>query len=149
MNSEKLQKVTKKTHKLQSDPEYNFQLLGISSHENDYRLSWSLNEALSFKLVKTNNLEILNRKFSEKQEFSLYTFEDEETLVKYNLLSNRCDNGFLLEEMKNIDFLLQIFGEISKEELQRLISDLNDIDIITMCFGIDISTLKSKDKLVY
>ena len=139
----------KKIHKLNLEPEYSFKLIGISSHENDYRLSWAINNKLRIELNKTTDLEILNRKFSERQNFSLHTYEDEDTFIKYNLLSNTCDNGFLIEEMKNIDFFLQVFGEVPDSFIENLNQRLKLIDVITASFIIDPNNLKSKLKLIY
>ena len=130
-------------------PKKVFKLIGISSHENDYRLSWAINNKLNIELNKTSDLEILNRKFSERQNFSLYSYEDEDTFIKYNLVSNTCDNGFLIEEMKNIDFFLQIFGEVPDSFVENLNHGLKSIDVITASFIIDPNDLKSKSKLIY
>lgn len=141
--------MSKKVHKLNLEPEYSFKLIGISSHENDYRLSWALNNHLNIELTKNPDLEILNHKFAERQNFSLYSFEDEDTFLKYNLLSNTCDNGFLIEEMKNIDFFLQVFGEVPDSFMDSLNKQLKSVDVITATFIIDPNNLKSKSKLIY
>lgn len=78
----------------------------------------------------------------------MYTYEDDESLLVYHLLSNRCDNGFLLKEMKNIDFLIQIYGDIPEADQQSLIEGLKRIDIISTSFKIDPWKLKSRDKLI-
>ena len=139
----------KKSHKLSFDEVYSFILIGISSHENDYRLSWAINNTLGIQLSKTHNLVIYNKRTDENQEFSLYQFTDEETLLQYHLISNRCDNGFLLEEMTNIDFLLQITGEVNKGVLSDTVLRLKEIEIITTAFAIDPESLKSKKKLIF
>lgn len=141
--------MVKKTHKLTVHPDYNFKLIGISSHEHDYRLSWAINSTLHLQFSKTRELEILHKKFAEKQTFSVYVYEDENTQIRYHLISNRCDNGFLIEELKNIDFILQIFGEISESFIKQWIEKLNKIDVITTAFAIDPGSLKSRDKLIY
>jgi len=139
----------KKIHKLAFKPEYQFLLIGISSHQNDYRISWAINKQFNLKLSKTENLKIFNEKLSVDQFFSLYTYEDENSLSLYNLIANRCHNGFLMEELKNIDFLLQIYGETNDTFIKNLISGLKQIDIIITSFKIDPNTLKSRQKLLF
>ncbi len=139
----------KKSHKLLLNDVYSFKLVGISSHENDYRLSWAINIALGIQLAKTNNLVIYNKRTDENQEFSLYRFMDEETLIQYHLIANRCDNGFLIEEMTNIDFLLQITGDVNNQFLTTMIQNLKTSDIITTAFEINPDSLKSKKKLIF
>jgi hypothetical protein len=131
------------------EDDYNFLLVGISSHENDYRISWAFNTQLKMALKRTHNLQIHNPRVNEIQEFSIYRYTDSETLLQYELLSNRCDNGFLLEEMKNIDYILKISGDASKNFLVQLVNKIKKIDIITTAFEIDPQSLKSKKKLIF
>ena len=68
----------KNVHKLISQPEQTIILLGISSHENDYRISWALNEYLGFHFTKTENHKVLNQRLKEFQEFSMYLYAGKE-----------------------------------------------------------------------
>ncbi len=139
----------KKIHKLSINPEIDFRLIGISSHENDYRISWAINKQLRMNLTQTENLKIFNRKLQQEQEFGVFSFEDEERFLKYNLISNRCNDGFLLHDLKNIDFFIQVFGEITDPQFQNLIKQLRQIDIITAAFIIIDLPAKSMEKLIF
>ena len=141
--------MTKKSHKLIVEDDFHFFLVGISSHENDYRLSWAINTHLKMALKRADNLQIHNPRIKQDQEFSLYQFTDLETVLHYILIANRCDNGFLLEEMKNIDYVLKIMGDASKNFPEQLVNKLKKIDIITTAFEIDPSELKSRKKLLF
>ena len=55
---------------------------------------------------------------------------------------------FLLPEQKAVDFLLMIYN-IDQEDTNDIITSLRDINIILMCFDINVSTLKSKDNLLF
>lgn len=138
----------KKSHKLSVEPDYRFFLIGISSHENDYHLCWAINQKLNLNLQKTANYISFNPKLKDNQEFSNFTFEDEERLLIYHLLSNRCDNGFLVEEFRNIDFLILVHGELPKDTKLKLIQELKEISIISTCFTLEPHTLKSRDRLL-
>ena len=138
----------KKTHKLSIKEVFDFKLIGISSHENDYRVSWAINQYLNFNLTKTDNHIAFNEKKGEKQEFSLFIFEDEDNFLKYILVSNRCDDGFLLQELKNIDFFLQVHGDYSIKEFEGLVDKLRGIDIILTTIIIDPNKLKSRKSLI-
>ena len=139
----------KKSHKLIVEDDFSFFLAGISSHENDYRLSWAINTHLKMALKRMDNLQIHNPRIKQDQEFSMYQYDDPETLMHYNLIDNRCDNGFLLEEMKNIDYILKITGEADKNFMVHLITKLKKIDIITTAFIINPAELKSRKKLLF
>lgn len=137
----------KKVHKLTEKEDYRFRLAGISSAENDYKLSWSLNQILGINLVRINNLEVYHKRLDGKQAFSQFEYSDEETLIQYRLISNRSINGFLLEEMTNLDYLLQISGDTDDGWLESLIEKINNIDGIILAFPLDPNTLKSRKKL--
>ena len=139
----------KKTHKLSIKSEYDSILIGISSQENDYRICWAINQDLGTNFMKTENLQIFSQKFDVTQEFSLYIYENEESLNKFKLIANKCDNGYYIPELKNIDFLLQIFGEISDDYKNELIMKLKSIDIVTGVFVIYPEVLKSKNRLIF
>lgn len=141
--------MTKKSHTLIIEDDFRFLIIGISSHENDYRISWAMNNSLGMSLRQTEKMDIYNPRIKQNQVFSLYQYTDRETLLHYHLISNRCDNGFLLEEMPNIDYILKISGDPGKNLASQLINKLKKIDIITTAFEINPSTLKSRKKLLF
>ncbi len=105
-----------------------FTVIGISSHENDYRLSWSLNEQLGLELAQTDNLITDNNK-----EFSCFIHDDGYTLL---LIANRCDNGFLLEKYKNFDYLLKFDFQLSDKELSEWLNRLKEVPLIAAVVAI-------------
>ncbi len=138
----------KDVHKLSTKAEITIILLGISSHENDYRISWALNEHLGFRFTKTENHKVLNQRLKELQEFSTYHYTKNESSNTYRLISNRCDNGFLIEELKNIDFLLIIEEKEISTPIQELIANIKAIPFISAVFSIDLSSLKKKPHIL-
>lgn len=141
--------MAKKLHKLVVEDDFNFLLIGISSHENDYRISWAINQQLKIAFKRTDNIQIHNPRTGDDKEFSLYTYTDPKTHLHYDLFSNRCDNGFFLEEMKNIDYLMRISGDFIKTFPAQMVNKLKKIDILTTAFEIDPLSLKSKKKLIF
>jgi hypothetical protein len=139
----------KKSHTLSFKDDYSFHLIGISSHENDYRLSWAINNQMGTSFTRCNNLVTFNSRIKQDQEFSLSRYTDEETYIQYHLISNRCDNGFLLEEMTNIDFVILISGELSGEDIADFVENLRKIEMITAAFVIDVEGLKSRKRLLF
>lgn len=123
----------KKIHKLLTDGSNPYRLLGISSHENDYRLSWAANRKLGLNLRKSDSI-FMKKAGKENLEFSVFTEEDNS--YKMNLISNRCPNGFLINELKNIDFFLQVFGDIPRGYIDEITSGLKSVDIVSAIFEI-------------
>jgi hypothetical protein len=127
----------KKIHKLSGGLESNFSLIGIASHENDYRLSWAINKTLGLDLKKTEDLTINHPKHKINIEYSLYNFEDENNYIVYDLISNKSEKGFLVSEMKNIDFILRISGSPDQDLIDDLLINLKKIDIVITAFSIN------------
>lgn len=137
----------KRIHKLTEKEEYRFLLAGISSAENDYKISWSLNQNLGINLVRINDLEIYHKRLDDIQAFSQFVYVDEETMIQYRLIANRSVNGYLLEEMTNLDYLLQITGDTDEGWMELLMAKMNRIEGIILAFPLDPNTLKSRKKL--
>ncbi len=138
-----------KSLKLKYKPELEFSLIGISSHENDYHLSWTINQHLGLNLTRSNNLSILAKQQEAVQDFSVSSYEDEESMLLYNLISNSGEKGFLFPELRNIDFFLQIYGELLQSQLLAIQEHLKKIDIVSASFVLDPGSLKSPEKLLF
>ena len=109
----------KKVYKLILEPENDFKLIGIASHENDYRLSWALNKCFGFELAKVNDFHINHPKLKIDVNYSMYEFYDDNSELAYHLISNKSEKGFLLPEIKNIDFIMRISGHPDQETRRR------------------------------
>lgn len=134
----------KPVKKLHVGKEINFRLIGISSHENDYRLVWAINNQLAVNFIREQNLVIHRSRLNADLEFSRFIYSDEDKILTYYLISNRCPDGFLLPEMTNIDYILQITGELDAKYLDRILKAYRKVDIISAIFEIDLKQLKSK-----
>jgi hypothetical protein len=141
--------VKKKLHKLNVNARPEIYIIGISSHENDYRLCWAINNQLGYKFSRSSNLEVYNEKISENQVFSVYSFNEDEYEIKYYLVSNTSQNGFLLPEYRNVDFIFVVQGEVSQKELDGLLARLKKIEIINLAFEISGLSAKSIEKFIF
>ena len=108
-----------------------FTVIGISSHENDYRLTWSLNEQLGLTFVQSKSL------ISSEKEFTCFVLEDDNQ--KLTLISNRCNNGFLLEKYKTFDFILKFDAELNEAETQTWLRDLKRVSLVSTAFPIPVN----------
>jgi len=113
--------------KLKTDKTMVFTVIGISSHENDYRLSWSINEQIGLAFSQTDSLII-----DSEKEFSRFVHEDDEK--KITLVSNRCDNRFLLEKHKNLDYFLQFDTQLSETEISEWLHDLKKVPLVSTAY---------------
>jgi len=137
----------KKIHKLQTAIDDEIGLIGLSSDEKDYRLAWFLNEEAGTCFVRMEDLLIYHKKLEEEQTFSLYQYYDEDSLLTYRLISNRSENGYFLEDVRNLDYLIHIQGEIFPEELQQLLDRISRVSTVRMCIPVDLKRLKNSERL--
>jgi len=140
---------SRKVHKLEVEPDFSFILIGISSHESDYKLIWAINAKLELKLSRIPNLVISDPKSSLTQEFSYYSGESREGDFQIHFLANKCDSGFLIPELGNIDFFLKLTGEIYDQHKKTILDGLKDTGLVLATFQIQPETLKSKGRLVF
>ncbi len=139
----------KKVHKLVFEFDNDFILIGIASHENDYRLSWAINKSLSFDLTKCENLTIKHPKHKIELSYSMYSFSDSNNYMNYQLISNKSEQGFLLPEFKNIDFLFRISGHSDLSYINELLVQIKKIDIVITAFPIDDLSERQKKLFVF
>jgi len=126
----------KKVHKLALDFDPDFTLIAIASHENDYRLTWSLNKSLGLDLKKEGDLEINHPKHKILCNYSMYHGSDKSGYSDVHLISNKSEKGFLMPELKNIDFILRI-ANVDDEFFDQILIKLKKIDIVITAFTID------------
>jgi hypothetical protein len=136
------QKVTRV--KLNIEQNNDYILLGLVSSEPDYKLSLSLNKKFRISLKNIIPLKLTGDTKSELA-FSRFSNNDDPTDLMFSLISNRTGKNFLLNKLKNIDYLLQI--QISEKEvnLNNITSSLREIDTVTAVFNIDLNTIKDKN----
>jgi hypothetical protein len=126
--------VKKKILKLKIEEPVHFRLIGISSHENDYRLVWAINDKLKLQFTRIENLVIHRTKTGEDLEFSRYLFNDEDRYLKLFLISNHCPDRILFPEIKNFDFLLQIVGEINEAEVKEMVKKMKTVPVVSAVY---------------
>lgn len=129
--------------------DFDFWLVGISSHLRDYRIGWSLNKTLGIELKKEKDYEITLKKPDDSQFFSHYSYVCEETQRNYHLFANKCPTGFLLPEVKHADYLLMLDGNFNDYNIEELCKLVRQTEHINTVFNIDVETLKSKKNLIF
>ena len=128
--------------------EEDFCLLGLVSDEPDYKLCWLINTSLRMNFEKQNDLILFHKKMNEEQEFSNFQFEDEEAMITFRIIKNRTDKGYYLEELKNLDYLIHIQGEINTMKISNFMLFLGGLEPVRMCLPCDLSRIKNHDRLL-
>lgn len=159
-------------HTLKIEYDYDFVLIGISSHEKDYRLCWALNNVLELELTKTESLEIKSKKEETPSFFSLFKYENEAEFKEYFVLSNLSENkhsvlkedtlfnksskesssaekDILIPEHRQMNYFFIIRGEITDSEAEKFIKRIKSIDMILTAVQIQPNELRSKANLIF
>lgn len=135
-------------HTLEIEYDYDFVLIGISSHEKDYRICWALNNQLGLDLVKTEPLEIKDKKQDEPSHFSLFCFELPDEFMEYFIIANRSEKGLLIPEQKQVDYFFIIRGEIEDGKIMEMVKQIKESNLVQTAFRVDVNALKSKQNLI-
>lgn len=81
--------------------------------------------------------------------FSRYFYLIPETETEFYILANKGSEGFLVPEMKKVDFFLLIRNYIDRDELRGIISGINKIPEVLVAVEVDPKKLKSKENLIF
>ena len=131
-----------------------YSLIGISCYSKDYRLCWEINKELGFKLVRKTSpaLKAMGEDQKENDDSNtgliVYNYENINKGVLYRFVGNKSIKGFLIPELKQVDYFVCIRGMSHELEEIRMIKSLRNIGIVLTAFSIPPATIKSKNKLI-
>lgn len=123
-------------------------LLGMVSDEPDYKLCWMINQALGMNFVKSEDLTLFHRKLARDLAYSIFVYTDEESLLTYRIIKNRAVDGYFLDEVKNLDYLVHIQGEISKEKITLFMQGASAIGGVRLCVPVDLTKIRNQERLL-
>ncbi|MBL1232691.1 MAG: IPExxxVDY family protein [Vicingaceae bacterium] len=127
--------------------EYDFELIGISCHSKDYRICWSLNDALKTNFKRIEDYEI--QKKNEIINFPFFEYIDEDNNIEYFVIANKSSEGYLVSEIQSIDYFLVLKGSVSEKLVENLVKKVKEIDVVIIAHRIDVKQLKSKQNLLF
>ncbi|MBI1837223.1 MAG: IPExxxVDY family protein [Flavobacteriia bacterium] len=138
-----------KKHILSLEQDNEYEMIGLCSHHNDYRLVWALNENLKLAFSKSHeDFFVVTKKGLVISNHSLYEFNDEENFLEYFLIKNKNLGKYLIPEKPIIDYFLFIYG-IDSESLEELTQKLKKVTSVLAVFSLDPLALESTENLVF
>ncbi len=137
-----------KKHKLELAIDEDFCLLGLVSDETDYKLSWMINRSLAMNFEKEDDLQLFHPKLKEEQIFSLFSYHDDAAMITFRIIKNRAENGYYLDELKHIDYLIHIQGEIDATRISGFMHSISRLEPVRMCVPSDLTRIKNKERLL-
>lgn len=129
--------------KLVVEYDYDFCLIGIVCHEKDYRLCWTLNNALQINLSKKDDHDTGNSLHS------LFHYNQELLFREYYLVANRGNTGMLVEDHRQVDYFFIVRGEVGADEQKLFLDQFKQIAMVSAAYAMDANVLKSKHNLIF
>lgn len=141
--------IKKKKHTLEFDVDYDYDMIGICSPNNDYRIVWAMNELLNIRLAKSvEDFIIMNHKGEKKSEHPFYQFADEENFLDLFFIKNKFEGKYLIPENKQIDyFLFLLHNQLYK--IPDLITKLKTIPTIHGAYAFDPTDFASTEFIIF
>lgn len=140
-----------KKYLLDFETESNFDLVGICSHHNDYRLAWGINSALGFHLEQSPvpfYITHSKKGGTVHQSHSMFEYYEEENRVTYFLIKNKEDGRFLIPERPTIDFFLFVHKN-NVVNLDDLSDRLKKVNSILAVFRLEPEQLPSTENIIF
>ena len=134
---------------LKFELDLDFVLVAITTQLKDYTFCYKINKQLGTDFSKITDLEMLFSTDEELFYFSRYFHRVPESETEFYILANRGTEGFLVPEMKKVDFFLLIRNYIDRDDLRDIIGGLNKIPEVLVAAEVDPKKLKSKENLIF
>lgn len=128
---------------------FDFDLIGISTNIPDYQLVAKINQALFIDLERKREDYTLTLNTNELKKFKWYSFIPSDDDLEIYLIVNRGENGFLVEEIKQMNSFLLIFGELDYLKPNEVAQKIQSIPQVISSSILEIEKLKSKNNFVF
>ena len=112
-------------------------------------LCFKINKQLTVDFVRINELPLQLMPSGITGYFSRYHYQIPETETEFYLLANKGTEGYLIPEMKKVDYFILIRNYFDPEELEGFIEGINKIQEVVVAAEVNPEKLKSKENLIF
>lgn len=130
-------------------PAPDYQLIGISCHMPEYRLIHYLNKEIHIDLSKNKDFAISITKADRRFNHSFFYYQEPDYQTIFCFLTNRTSENILVPALRNLDFLLILFDDFGRYDVNGLISDIRALPNVLMSNIVHTSGIKNFDNFVY
>ncbi|MEY3397992.1 MAG: hypothetical protein RL220_586 [Bacteroidota bacterium] len=135
------------TYRLDIADQFDFRLIGVSTHERDYRLAWAVNLALGWNLSRDEDLEIPARSRRPASKHSVFVYSAEENSGVYYLIENKSASGLLMPAVQQFQFLIKV-DDMPDELFNEFLTGLRSANYVMTAVEISLEGLKEKENLI-
>ncbi len=132
-------------HTLEIEDEYDFEIIGVSSHEKDYRLAWSLNKSMGWCLVRIDDAVAEGKRSTTHHSRFRWTHPVDQTV--FTLIDNKTPEGTFMPDLAQFDYILKI-EQPAEEVMEKLLSGLRNSQVVLAFQRQIVEKLKFKDNLL-
>lgn len=130
--------------------QFEFDLLGLIAPLKDYKMAWLINHTLGIQLVKTDDHRL---EFLKQPDLLVSQYIEKKEHGFVQLLKNRSYPGaelagYLVPELKFVDYFLLLQDYTFHMDINAYIEDLSRCSLIQNVVKIDVTKLKSKENLL-
>jgi hypothetical protein len=132
-------------HTLEIEDEYDFEIIGVSSHEKDYRLAWSLNKSMGWRLVRIDDAVAEGKRSTTHHARFRWTHPVDQTV--FTLIDNKTPEGTFMPDLAQFDYILKI-EQPAESVMEKLLVGLRQTDVVLAFQQQEVEKLKFKDNLL-
>ena len=134
--------------KITNDLDTDYKLVGIASALKEYKVCYHLNQLLGCDFRKLTALVFEPKDRTRKSEFSVFKAEDSESNT-FVVFTNKNMGEYLLPEISNFDYIVQVRGKFTDENMSALMDGIRQFPEVVMCSEVPLKKIKSKERLSY
>ena len=125
-------------------------LLGIMAPIRDYQLCWNLNNMMGMDFRINNDIEIQLSKKKRDYFFAVYEFCEPTGSLSHFVYNNRFDGEYLLPELRHLDFLWLMKGDlVTEESLLLTINSIKGINGVQLVVELTNEKIRNKEHLIF
>jgi len=129
-----------------------FELVGIISHLQEYKVAHHLNSHLQLGFKRVEDWQLNNenkgKKLNTGSFFRQYFYKNDILRCTFHLLQNKALNEVCLPEFSIIDYLLIIFGETDDIFTKDLLKKIKLISGINSALMLDVNKIKNIENIL-
>jgi len=134
--------------KITNDPDNDYRLVGIGTSLKEYKMCFHLNQLVGCDFRKLEALVFEPKDRTRKTEFSVFKAEDALKNI-FIVFTNKNMGEYLLPEISNFDYLVQLRGRFTDEDVKVLMEGIKKFPEVVMCQEVPLKKIKSKERLGY
>lgn len=133
------------TNELDTD----YRLVGIATSLKEYKLCYHLNQLLGCDFRKLKDLIFEPKDRTRSTQFSVIKAGSDDDKNQLIVFSNKSSGEYLLPEVSNFDYVIQVWGKYEDEDMRFLVDGIKQFPEVVMSAEIPIKKIKSKERMVY